>query len=408
MRLRKHRLGKGSRLHSKPAKAQFPSLDDFLESRDYNGASTLLNFQSKDLSDVDLLMWKGFCSFHNGDLAKTQEHYIDLLTEDYDNVPEEVILYLALTYYHMNMYDEAKDALEQAPACPLKNRIMLHLAIKMDEEDDRISEYENMLDDSLEDQLSKAAMLYAQGLYQGATDHYKRLVNENRDNGVALNVYVAMCYFKLGYFEVSQEALSVYEQMHGDSIFAKNLKACNSFRLFDGNAAVDDLKTLDEDDILLKNDLLRHNMVVFSDGQGALQTLTSLLDLIPEARLNLAIYHIRNDDYEEAESLLEDCEPSNTSELILKGIVKATMGQMEGNSKSIREAKSYFEAVGTSSTECDTIPGRHCMASALFLDKKYDDANVYLSSIKSYMCKFFDTYCIRIIGNPFRSRCYSQ
>ncbi len=34
-------------------------------------------------------------------------------------------------------------------------------------------------------------------------------------------------------------------------------------------------------------DLIRHNMVVFSNGERALQVLPSLVDVIPEAKLNL-------------------------------------------------------------------------------------------------------------------------
>lgn len=40
--------------------------------------------------------------------------------------------------------------------------------------------------------------------------------------------------------------------------------------------------------------------------------------------------------------------------------------------------------VGSSSSECDTIPGRQCMASSLFLEERYDEVSLYLSSIKSY------------------------
>lgn len=40
--------------------------------------------------------------------------------------------------------------------------------------------------------------------------------------------------------------------------------------------------------------------------------------------------------------------------------------------------------VGSSSSECDTIPGRQCMASSLFLEGRYDEVSLYLSSIKSY------------------------
>jgi intraflagellar transport protein 56 len=46
-----------------------------------------------------------------------------------------------------------------------------------------------------------------------ATDIYKRLLLENRDD-LALNVYVAMCYYKLDYYDVSLEILAVYLQSH--------------------------------------------------------------------------------------------------------------------------------------------------------------------------------------------------
>jgi hypothetical protein len=44
-----------------------------------------------------------------------------------------------------------------------------------------------------------------------ATDIYKRLLLESRDD-LALNVYVAMCYYKLDYYDVSLEILAVYLQ----------------------------------------------------------------------------------------------------------------------------------------------------------------------------------------------------
>ncbi len=38
------------------------------------------------------------------------------------------------------------------------------------------------------------------------------------------------------------------------------------------------------------NELIRHNMVVFSNGEQALQVLPGIVDTIPEARLNLVSY----------------------------------------------------------------------------------------------------------------------
>ena len=127
------------------------------------------------------------------------------------------------------------------------------------------------LTDANEDQLSLAAIHYLRSHFQEATDIYKRLLLENRDDS-ALNVYVAMCYYKLDYYDVSLEILAVYLQAHPDSAIAVNLKACNHFRLYNGKAAEAELKVLqDQGHALGSNDLIRHNRVVFSQGEGALQ-----------------------------------------------------------------------------------------------------------------------------------------
>ena len=73
-----------------------------------------------------------------------------------------------------------------------------------------------------------------------------------------------------------------------------NLKACNHFRLYNGKAAEAELKVLaDLGHTLQGNDLIRHNMVVFQQGEGALRVLPQLVDYIPEARLNLVRTRLR-------------------------------------------------------------------------------------------------------------------
>lgn len=47
-------------------------------------------------------------------------------------------------------------------------------------------------------------------------------------------------------------------------------------------------------------------------------------------------------------------------------------------------AQQFFQLVGASASECDTIPGRQCMASCYFLLGQFDDVLIYLESIKSY------------------------
>lgn len=50
----------------------------------------------------------------------------------------------------------------------------------------------------------------------------------------------------------------------------------------------------------------------------------------------------------------------------------------------LKNAQQYFQLVGGSATECDTIPGRQCMASAFFLYGQFEEVLVYLNSIRSF------------------------
>ena len=72
--------------------------------------------------------------------------------------------------------------------------------------------------------LSSTTRHSCRGHYQEGIDVYKRLLIENREL-LALHVYVAMCYYKLDYYDVSQEVLQAYLQHFQDSVTALNLKA---------------------------------------------------------------------------------------------------------------------------------------------------------------------------------------
>ena len=74
------------------------------------------------------------------------------------------------------------------------------------------------------------------------------------------------------------------------------------------------------------NDLLRHNLVVFRGGENALQTLPPLIDVIPEARLNLVIYYLKNEEVQEAFNLIKEMECVVPKEYILKAIVHLVIG----------------------------------------------------------------------------------
>lgn len=59
-------------------------------------------------------------------------------------------------------------------------------------------------------------------------------------------------------------------------------------------------------------------------------------------------------------------------------------GQQQDSREHLKTAQQLFQLVGASPTECDTIPGRQCMASCFYLLKQFDDVLVYLKSIRNY------------------------
>jgi len=374
----------------KEKKKKLPKAEDLLNNRDYTGAQTMLEFnRNNGKSEPETDLWIAYSAFHLGDYKRAMEEYETLTKKE--GVTLDVWTYLACCYFFLGMYKQADDAITKSiggsnsPRTHLQNRLLFHLSHKFNDEKRLMAHHQN-LQDMIEDQLSLASIHYLRSHYQEAIDIYKRILLDNRDY-LALNVYVALCYYKLDYYDVSQEVLAVYLQQFPDSAIAINLKACNHFRLYNGKAAEAELKSLQDiasPSFTFACDLIKHNLVVFRGGEGALQVLPPLIDVIPEARLNLVIYHLKQDDVNEAYSLIKDIEPTTPQEYILKGVVNAALGQEQGSREHLKIAQQYFQLVGGSASECDTIPGRQCMASCFYLLKQFEDVLIYFNSIKSY------------------------
>uniref|UniRef100_H9G7G0 Intraflagellar transport protein 56 n=1 Tax=Anolis carolinensis TaxID=28377 RepID=H9G7G0_ANOCA len=354
---------------------RIPQLEELLAQRDFTGAIALLEFKrhvGEQEEDTDLYI--GYCAFHLGDYKRALEEYENLTKQAGCN--PDVWVNLACTYFFLGMYTQAEQA-----ALKGEMSIIYHFG-----DEKKLMSFHQNLQDITEDQLSLASIHYMRSHYQEAIDIYKRILLDNREY-LALNVYVALCYYKLDYYDVSQEVLAVYLQQVPDSTIALNLKACNHFRLYNGKAAEAELKSLMDSastSFEFAKELIKHNLVVFRGGEGALQVLPPLVDVIPEARLNLVIYYFRQDDVQEAYNLIKDLEPTTPQEYILKGVVNAVLGQEMGSRDHLKIAQQFFQLVGGSASECDTIPGRQCMASCFFLLRQFDDVLIYLNSVKSY------------------------
>lgn len=373
-----------------PAKDTELEVDRYIESRDYSGAIAILEFAheaGKTLPSLkgDPLPWIAYCAFHQGDYEKAADVY-DKLIERGNDV-EQWHLYKGCCLYFLGLYEDAKSEGELGPNSPLKNRLLFHTSDKLQAEND-VLKYHQLIQSTVEDQMSLAAMHYIRNHITEATDIYKRILSDNHDYA-ALNIYIALCYYKL-YDDMSehvQEIIDSYLRKDPYSAIALNLKACNQSKSFNGSVAIQQLQPILDIQTSSGQDnyLIKHNMVVFKNGEGSLQTLPEMLDMgIPEARLNLVIYYLRHGKDEEAYELMKDIDPSNVHEYILKAIVNATLGQKLDSREHLRRAQRYFQVVGSSQSDCDTIPGRQCMSSCYFLLHQWNDVALYLNSIKDF------------------------
>ena len=333
--------------------------------------------------DEERVMWLAYAAFHLGSYQQAMDAYRSLIEKGSDDPMLHV--YMGCCLERLGWHTEAEEKALQGPACPLHNRLLFHLAHRLNDENKLMMHHQKLADTTL-DQLSLASIHFLRNHFQEATDIYKRLLLENRDY-TALNVYVALCYYKLDYYDVSLEILAAYLQSHPDSSIALNLKACNQFRLYDGKAAEAELAPLTKEALSIdkiESKLVRHNMVVFQNGERALQILPPLVGVVPEARLNLVIYHMHNGEVQEAFELMKEIEPSSPQEYILKGVTNLAVGQAMDSREHLKVAQQYFQLLGASASECDTIPGRQCMSSCFFILRQFDDVLIYLSSIEAY------------------------
>ena len=299
-------------------------------------------------------------------------------------------MFLAIAYLNLGKYTDAEETalsvtLDSEFDQELKSRVLLQVASNTREEA-KLSKYRQQLElTSKEGKLSAAAVEFSSRLrYQEAVDIYRSILASNVDD-LALYVYTAMALFHMNAYDQSLEALSIYCQSHPDSIIAVNLKACNMFQLCDGEAALEVIDAHCDGETKEEHDLVRHNVVAFKDGEGTLRVLPRLVDKIPEAKLNLAIYYLRHGEIEAASDLLGDMEADSPQSHIVLGILNAELAQTKGDTLARTKATHHFQSVGKSSAQCDTIPGRQCMASYFYLTNQFDDVVHYLGSIESYL-----------------------
>lgn len=378
------------------------SVLSLIEKRDFLGAITLIEFErelkekklkskSRSNSDIEQLELLAYCYFH---LAK-YEKAISVYTELYESESSDPIynLFIGCCLFHLGEYEKCIKKLEKSPRNRLYNRLSLHLSyIYYNDENKMLQDIKKLSESSIFDQLSLASIYFFRNKYQNATDIYKREWIKNKKLNIAIQIYVAYCFFELDRFDTSNDIISPYLIKHPNSIIGLNLKSCNNYRLYNGKVAEQDIKPIL--DIMSSTNcdnpffnIIKHNLCVFRDGENALEILPPLLNICNEARLNLCIYHLKNEQYIEAYQIISKYvkKPSSAIEYILKAIVCSCIGQIKQSQHELKIALKYFKLIGSSSSECDTIPGRQSMASYHILNKSFNDVLIYLESIKEYI-----------------------
>jgi len=357
----------------------------FVEERDYVGALTLLDAGVVDnLTDVDKSLWVGYLSSRLGNYDNAKEVYLELLSSSSEDVPKSTNLFLAIAYLYLGQYNEAEHIAlsnDDEDSNELKTRILLQVAAKSRNET-KVAEYRQLLSEtSKEDKLASSAIDFSiRHRYEDCIDTYKSLLTSDADN-LALYVYSAMALFKMGLYEESLQAMSVYTQTNPGSAIAANLQACCAYHLRNKEAALEVLDaqctTVDE------NDLVRHNSVVFKNGERALQTLPGLVGQIPEARTNLAVYYLKEGELDLAVELINEMDADSPHSHLVLGILNVEIAKSKGDLTALEKAKAHFQRIGQA--EEDTLMGRQAMAQFYFLSRKFEDSIVYLESIEEYM-----------------------
>lgn len=129
------------------------------------GALTLLEFKlnCRDGETKDLLLWIGYCAFHQGNYHRACNAYKELI--DAHDVTHEVYLLLAVCYFYQQMYEEAEKAAENGPESSLKTRLLFNIAHRTTDEA-KLMAFHQQLKDKKEDQLSLASIHYLRGHFQ--------------------------------------------------------------------------------------------------------------------------------------------------------------------------------------------------------------------------------------------------
>ncbi|OHT10892.1 TPR Domain containing protein [Tritrichomonas foetus] len=356
----------------------------YIENRDYSGAATFIEFLRDELQvqyTKEIALWHGYALFHLGQYSDAIEIYEKLQVEDPND--QFLNLYLSSCHFYNQDFDKAHEYAQKGPDCDLKTRLIFHISQQRHDEEQLFQAHSQMIG-TLENQLSLAAIHYTRSNFQDAIDIYQKLLMMHPDF-LALHVYIAMCQFKMDMFQESNDTVDQYLAVNSDSAISLNLKACDYLHLFGPEIAESQLlqiRKFSSSSYEFVDALIRHNEIIFHNGEDAFSVLPKLVESLPETRFNLAVLYLRENNPQEAFNLLQEVEPIDIKESILKATVSVAMGQVAFEPNLIEEANVTYAEVGQMDIVKDTVPGRQCLASSKFIVGDFAEALRVLQTIE--------------------------
>jgi intraflagellar transport protein 56 len=198
-------------------------------------------------------------------------------------------------------------------------------------------QYHSNLLGTLENQLSLAAVHLMRTHDQEAIQIFRRLLMQHPEF-LALNVYVAVCQFKLEQHDESNEVGDLCLGENGDYARLFNAEIAESqllqIREF-STAAYDFVDTL-----------ITHHLCVSHNGVDGFTLLVGRVHPRSEGRYNLSLRYMRTNHPVEAKEVIRSLQPVGEYKTILRAIVLLALGQMNVEASRIEQASAIVGEIG--------------------------------------------------------------
>ena len=343
---------------------------DYIDRRDFTGALTVIDFCLNDLNQPatpELLAWRAYSLFHMFEYSDAADIYLQLSKETEDTLP---LLCAACCFFLDGDIERARELASKCPDSPLRGRLML-----------RLEESTGSLELCAENIIAEAAKMYSEGDVAGALNKLQCILTYGV-NYATVYVFMAMCQFRLGELSQADESLAAYLAVESDSGLALNLKACIMAEMLGREMAEAQLLQIGKfgsEVYGFMDAMIKNNMVVFSGGENGFDVLPSLVQVLPEARINLQILYARKGMFDEVRKIMSEDKCYETEQALIQA---AALYQQDG---MVDVAVELLEAATPPGID-DMLPNqRLCQANASLMNGEYDTALILLTAVDGWL-----------------------